>query len=132
MDNKPKIQSLTPKEALSLCEKGAIMLDIRDEYLHAYKYFDVAKNINVPFEELEEKLSDLSKEDTYIIADSTGINCRDASVIMLRKGFSKIFILGGGFVEWEKGGMPFIHNINERLSGECACMLKQRQKGKKN
>ncbi len=131
METKPQIQSITPKEAFSLCDKGATILDIRDEYLHAYKYFDVAKNINLPYDELEENLHKLSKEEIYILADSTGINCRQASIILLEKGFSKLYILGGGFVEWEKDGLPFIHNINERLSGECACMLKQRQKGKK-
>jgi rhodanese-related sulfurtransferase len=131
METKPQIVSLTPKEALAYCKKGAIILDIRDEYLQAYKYFSTVKSVNISFEDLEEKLSSLSKSETYIVADSTGIKNRDACIMMLEKGFTNVFNLAGGFVEWERDGLPFTHDINERLSGECACMLKQRQKGRK-
>ncbi len=127
-NNKQKVNSKTPKEALKLFDKGAMLVDIRADYLTAYKYIKVEKQVNIPFESLADKADSLSKKDTIIIADSTGILSKKACQTLLQKGFTNIYNLAGGIVEWERDGLPLFEDISERLTGACPCQLKPRDK----
>jgi len=115
-------------EAIELCKKGAIIVDVREEYMIGFKMFDVEETIFCPKCILEEKYSELPKDKALIFADATGIHSKEAVLFLLEKGFANIANLAGGLVEWERDGVPIKIDYSERLSGSCACQLKRRDK----
>ena len=121
-----EVKSLTPKEALEYCNNGATIVDIREDYLTAYKYFDVKSIVNIPFEDLDKEIDELKELKTLIIADSAGIISKKACAELKSKGFTEVYNLSGGLIEWERDGLPITEDVNERLTGACACQLKPR------
>lgn len=122
-----EIKSLTSKNAYELSKKGYILIDVREDYLNAFKFFDVDKYIKIPLSELSEKIIELNLNENYIIADSAGLRSMEAAKLLIYKGFKNIYNLAGGIIQWERSGFPIIEDKNYRLSGSCACQLKPRE-----
>jgi rhodanese-related sulfurtransferase len=118
-------------EAFELCKKGAILVDVREEYLLGYKMFDVDQIIYCPYSIITKKYSELPKDKTLIFADATGIHSKEAVQFLIEKGYENIANLAGGLVEWERDGVPIKTDVTEMLSGSCTCQLRKRNKNKK-
>jgi rhodanese-related sulfurtransferase len=121
-----RVHNLTSKEAYALCQEGALLLDIREEYMNLYKRFGVKNEIQIPKSHLEQELNKLPKDKTIVVADASGIFSKDACLLLIANGFEKVENLAAGIIEWERDGMPLIFNNKEKLSGSCMCQLKPR------
>jgi len=120
------VQNFTAAQALQMCLAGAVMIDVREDYLNSYKKFGVPVFFEIPLPILEQHIADFNHEDIYIFADSAGIRSKEAVLIMQNAGFSNIYNLAGGLVDWERQNLPLVTDITEMLSGSCACQLKYR------
>ena len=126
------ILNVTPREAFDLCSRGAIIVDVREEYLNNFKNFNVPEIVFFPISSLVHKLSELPQDKYLIFADTVGLRSKEAVVLLKDKGFIKIANMAGGIVDWEREGLPLKTNIEERLSGSCMCQLKPRESKKRN
>ena len=125
------IYNVSPSEAFELCGKGAVIVDIREEYLNNFKKFDVTEILLLPLSELIQNLSDLPLDKHLIFADTVGLKSKEAVLLLKDKGYNKIANMAGGIVDWERDGLPLKTNVEERLSGSCMCQLRSRdRKGK--
>jgi len=123
------IYNLSPLQAYALCMEGAIILDIREDYLNRFKIFDVPGLIFCPKKEILNQLENLPTDKPLIIADASGIHSPEAVKTLLKQGFTGLCAnLSGGLVDWEHSGLPVVINYDERLSGQCVCQLKPREK----
>lgn len=119
---------VSPKETYELCKHGAIIVDVREEYMNRFKMIDVDEIIFCPYSILENNYQDFPKDKALIFADATGIHSKEAVLFLKDKGFENIANMAGGLVEWERDGLPLKMDKSERLSGSCACMLRKREK----
>jgi rhodanese-related sulfurtransferase len=124
------IFNVSPREAFELCGKGAVIVDVREEYLNNFKKFDVPEILFFPLSELVKQISGLPKDMYLIFADSVGLRSKEAVVLLKDKGYIKIANMAGGIVDWERDGLPLKINVEERLSGSCMCQLKPRERQK--
>ena len=124
------VLSLTPREAMDLIRKGAVLVDLRELDFYEFKSFDLPKVIHLPLSVFDEKFSELPKDSCLILADTSGIISREKVKFLLQHDYKEIAGLAGGFVEWERDGMPVQTNINRRLTGACPCQLKPRERKK--
>ena len=125
------ILNVSPNEAFELSRRGAIIVDVREEYLNNFKKFDVPEMLFLPLSKLEHEYSKLPAYKNLIFADTVGLRSKEAVVFLKGKGYDKIANMAGGIVDWERDGLPLKTNIEERLSGSCMCQLKPRE-GKKD
>jgi rhodanese-related sulfurtransferase len=124
------ILNVSPGEAFELCGKGAVIVDVREEYLNNFKNFDVPETLFLPLSKLLMRFSELPLEKHLIFADTVGLRSKEAVVFLKDKGYTKIANMAGGIVDWERDKLPLKTNIAERLSGSCMCQLKPRDTGK--
>lgn len=123
------IYNLSSMQAHKLCLAGAIIVDVREEYLNRFKIFDVPGLIFCPKKKLLELIANLPTDKPLIVADASGIHSLEAVKTLLQNGFKgNVANLSGGLVDWEHSGLPVVIDYNERLSGQCACQLKPREK----
>ncbi|HRS53125.1 MAG TPA: rhodanese-like domain-containing protein [Bacteroidales bacterium] len=121
-----KLLHVSSKEAYELCLKGAILLDVREEYLNSFKKFDVPYIIYIPLSKIKQNDYKLNKESCfYIVADSAGLRSKEAAKLLLSNNFLNIANMAGGLIEWERANLPLIINNNEKLTGSCMCQLKK-------
>jgi hydroxyacylglutathione hydrolase len=121
--------NLIPRDAYDeAINNGAVIIDVREDYLTGYKQFDVPDVFYYPLSTLEQKLNEIRKDVPIIIADSTGLMSHNAMLILMNKGYDNIANLAGGIVEWERDGLPLKTDVMEQLDGSCMCQLKPRNK----
>jgi rhodanese-related sulfurtransferase len=124
------VHNLTPGESFELCEKGAIIVDVREDYLIAFKMFKVEKVLYLPNSHLEELYKEFSTDTPLIFADAVGLRSHEGVVFMNAHEYKNVANMVGGIVDWERDGFPINTDINYRLSGLCMCQLKAREKSK--
>jgi len=124
------VHNLTPRESFELCKKGTIIVDVREDYLRAFKMFKVDQVIYLPLSQLEEHFKELPDDKPLIFADSVGLRSQEGVLFMNSHGYDNVANMAGGIVDWERDGLPIITDINYRLSGSCMCQLKARERNK--
>ena len=128
--NSNGVHNLSSQQAYELCLKGAVIVDVREEYLNRFKIFDVPRIIFCPLKKLVEHIARLPANQQLIFADASGIHSPEAIKLLEKHGFTgSCANLSGGLVDWEHSGLPVLVNYEERLSGQCVCQLKAREKG---
>lgn len=126
------VHKLTPRESFTLCEKEAIIVDVPEDYLSAFKMFKVDKVIYLPFSQLAEHFNDMPGDKPLIFADSVGLRSQEGVSFMNSHRYDNIANMVRGIVDWERDGLPINTDINYRLSGSCMCQLKAREKTRIN
>ena len=121
------VHNLTPRESFTLCENGAIIVDVREDYLSAFKMFKVENVLYLPYSKLELFCKDLPKDKPLIFADAVGLRSREGVLFMNSHGYANVANMAGGIVDWERDGLPINTDIYHRLSGSCMCQLKARE-----
>ena len=121
------ILNISPREAHELVRKGALIVDVREENLRSFKFFDVPGLIYLPKSKLAEEFENLPSDNYLIFADTVGLRSKEAVIFLQENGLKKIANLAGGIVDWERDGLPVTTDINIRLSGSCMCQLKPRE-----
>ncbi len=120
--------TLTPREASHEIDKGALYVDLRQKDFSDHKIPDIPDIFILPLERLEKDWDKLPRDRYLILSDASGLKSRKALDFLKQKGFVKIAQMAGGFVEWERDGLPVREDINERLTGACACQLRPRDR----
>ncbi|MHC1703086.1 MAG: rhodanese-like domain-containing protein [Tenuifilaceae bacterium] len=115
---------LSPKEALQLCNNGAILLDVRPEIMASYKSFKVPEYIFCYHQEIPIYFSNLPKDRPIIVADAVGIRSKEIVQFLIDNGFKLVANLVGGITDWEKDGLPMIIDNSQQLTGSCMCQLR--------
>ena len=96
------ILNLTPRQALDLCRKGALLVDVREEFMSRFKMFDVPEIIYCPYSIFKDTYQNLPDNKAIIFADAAGLHSREAVVFLSEKGLGgRIANMAGGLVEWE-------------------------------
>ena len=123
------VLNLTPRQVYAYCQKGAVLIDVREEFMNRFKMMDVPEVIYCPYSILEETYMNLPSEKPMIFADASGIHSKEAVKFLTDKGFgSRIANMAGGLIEWERDELPLIIDKTEKLSGSCMCQLRPRNK----
>jgi len=122
------IRNVTPRQALDLCNLGAIMLDVRQPYMTDFKVADVPVQLLIPFNQLPDRTGEIEKESYIICIDSVGLKSHDSWLMLTERGFTNVLNVAGGIVEWERDGLPLRIDNSKMLTGSCACQLKSRRK----
>ena len=125
------VLNLTPTESYVLCKKGAIIIDVREEYMNSFKMFKVERLIYLPLSEIEQLYPELPRDKPLIFADAVGLKSREGVLFMNSHGYDNVANMVGGIVDWERDGLPLTTDITNRLSGSCMCQLKPRESKKK-
>jgi len=118
------VTHLAPREALAAIERGALLVDIREELELGMKGFDVPEVAFVANSTLRAAFGQLPRERPLILADSVGLRSREATAFLQRQGYADVASLNGGIVEWEGAGLPT--RTGELWGGQCPCQLKPR------
>lgn len=126
------VLNLTPRESFELCSEGAIIVDVREEYMTSFKLFKVRNIIYMPFSTIDQLYTSLPEDKALIFADAVGLKSRESVIFLMSHGYGNIANMAGGIVDWEREGLPVETDISARLSGSCLCQLKARENQKGN
>jgi len=104
---------LEPEEFLRMKEEeDVVVLDIRSNYEHNLGRFAGAKTLDIDhFREFPKKINEISgfKDKKVITYCTGGVKCEKASAFLLQQGFTQVYQLKGGIINYGKktGGKDF-------------------------
>lgn len=117
-----------PGEVPELLQRGAIVVDIREEIETEIRAFGIEKVLYMPHSEFEEKWSTLPNDKPLILADAVGLWSKKYTIFLKSKGYDDVSSLAGGIADWEKDGLPMKAGKYQPLNGPCPCMITPREK----
>jgi rhodanese-related sulfurtransferase len=117
-----------PVEVPELLKKGALLVDLREDFEIFLKGFSVENILLLPYRKLQEEYESLPIDTPLIFADSVGLWSKEAVLFLKTKGYKQIASLAGGIAEWERDGLPLINDKGQQLNGPCLCMLKPQKR----
>ncbi|MFZ1852947.1 MAG: rhodanese-like domain-containing protein [Nitrosomonas sp.] len=88
--------------------ENALIVDVRDDSEYASGHLPNSKHI--PTERMEERWSELEKykDKPIVVIYRGGVRSTNASSILKKNGFSKIFNLIGGIDAWKRANLPIV------------------------
>lgn len=89
--------TITIEQMINLSKNEFILVDIRSETSYQHGYIPGA--INIPAEQLEEKIESLSKEKKIILYCIRGMISEEKAKILSESGYD-VYHLAGGYGEW--------------------------------
>lgn len=96
---------VSSEQAVSLINKqNALVVDVRAQ--KDFKRVRIANSANIPANEIQNRLGELSKDRTIIVVDNSGNMSAAASKLLRGVGFTKVYVLDSGLVGWMRDKLP--------------------------
>ena len=96
---------VSSEQAVSLINKqNALVVDVRAQ--KDFKRVRIANSVNIPANEIQNRLGELSKDRTIIVVDNSGNMSAAASKLLRGVGFTKVYALDSGLVGWMRDKLP--------------------------
>ncbi len=81
---------LSPQQAFEMQSKGALIIDVREEFEFADKGIDLPQVYNFPLQKLEEQYLQIPKKKPLILVCAIGFSSEKAAKILLKKGLKQL------------------------------------------
>jgi phage shock protein E len=91
-----------------VAELGIITLDVRTPGEFNEGHIDGAQLIDFQSGNFENEISSLDKNQTYAVYCRSGNRSGQAVKVMSEAGFSKLYNLDGGVIDWASAGLPLV------------------------
>ena len=89
-------------------ETGIITLDVRTPSEFNEGHIEGASLIDFQSGNFENEIASLDKNQTYAIYCRSGNRSGEAVKVMTEAGFTKIYNLDGGVIDWARAGLPLV------------------------
>jgi rhodanese-related sulfurtransferase len=93
-----------------ITESGVVTLDVRTPGEFAEGYIEGARLIDFQSGNFENEIATLDKNATYAVYCRSGNRSGQAVKVMKDAGFSNVFNMNGGVIEWANAGLPLVSN----------------------
>jgi rhodanese-related sulfurtransferase len=91
-------------------EPGVVTLDVRTPGEFAEGYIQGARLIDFQSGNFENEIATLDKNATYAVYCRSGNRSGQAVKVMQDAGFTSVFNMNGGVIDWVNAGLPLVGN----------------------
>ena len=93
-----------------VAEAGVITLDVRTPSEFAEGHVEGARLIYFQSGNFEKEIATLDKNATYAVYCRSGNRSGQAVKVMQDAGFTNVFNMNGGVIDWANAGLPLVNN----------------------
>ena len=93
-----------------IAEAGVVTLDVRTPNEFAEGYIEGARLIDFQSGNFENEIATLDKNATYAVYCRSGNRSGQAVKVMQDAGFTNVFNMNGGVIDWANAGLPLVGN----------------------
>ena len=100
----PDVPAVTPEEATSMVEDGALLVDIREQ--NEWDEARIPGAVLKPMSIINDWWQDLPRDQAVILQCRTGSRSAQAThALVTQAGFDNVFNLTGGIIAWKQQGL---------------------------
>lgn len=93
-----------------VAEAGVITLDVRTPGEFSEGHIEGALLVDFQSGNFENEIASLDKNQTYAVYCRSGNRSGQAVKVMSEAGFTKLYNLDGGVIDWANSGLPLVNN----------------------
>ena len=93
-----------------ITKPGVVTLDVRTPAEFAEGYIEGARLIDFQSGNFENEIAALDKNATYAVYCRSGNRSGQAVKVMQDAGFTNVFNMNGGVIDWTNAGLPLVSN----------------------
>lgn len=98
----PQLDSATAVQFIN--KQNALVLDVRAPKDFAKGH--IARAVNMPADQIQNRLGEISKDRPIIVVDQTGVLSKGVARLLRGVGFPQVFVLESGLLGWQRDKMP--------------------------
>ncbi len=119
------IKEVCPTSTQELIQRGYLLLDIRENNEIAKLSFDVPRIIHIPMSEIEDRISELPKNEKVIVVCTTGERSKRVVGFLQYHGYNNFINMKKGLEKWVQKGFPTngdtLHISSNTFCGDSHC-----------
>lgn len=115
-------KQICPTTTMGKINNGALIVDVRKADEVAKVIFDVPNYINIPIDELEDRLSELPKDKEIVMVCLSGERSLKTTYFLMNNGYQNVFNMDGGIIKWASKNFPTKGDVASLLAmSSCDC-----------
>ncbi len=115
-------KQICPTTTLGKMKEGALMVDVRNKSEVEEVTFDVQNYMNIPLNELEDRINEIPKDKEIIMVCLSGGRSLKTTYFLMNAGYENVFNMRDGIIKWAAKGFPTKGNIQSLLNDDsCDC-----------
>lgn len=100
------IKEITPSNAYAMIAQGALLVDVRESGEAEAKSFDLPGMMLIPLSDFGKRYQEIPQNHNVILACRSGNRSLMAASFLVEKGYSQVFNLQDGIMNWERAELP--------------------------
>lgn len=103
------VSEVSPKSSMKYLNKSSnevIFVDLRSKEDYEISHIPGALHIDYFSPNYEVELLNIPKDKIIVLYCKHGLRSKNAAKLLKTRGFRRAYSLKGGFIEWEKSGLP--------------------------
>jgi len=115
-------KEICPTTTKGKVNEGALLVDVRNQAEVAEVSFDVPNYLNIPLNELENRINEIPKDKEIVMVCKTGEKSLRTTYFLMNAGYENVYNMRDGIVKWATKGFPTKGNVEVLLNADnCDC-----------
>ncbi|HHB78854.1 MAG TPA: rhodanese-like domain-containing protein [Saprospiraceae bacterium] len=99
-------KEICPTTTMGKIKEGALIVDVRSPKEVKTVTFDVPNYVNIPLDQLEERIHEIPKDKDVVFVDKTGTKSLKATYFLMNAGYENVYNMKDGLVKWVAKKFP--------------------------
>jgi len=116
------VKEICPTTTMQKAKEGAFLVDVRTKFEVEKASFDVPNYINIPLDELENRLSEIPKDKEIVMVCRVGDRSLRTTYFLMNAGYKNVYNMSGGIIKWVNKNFPTKGDVEGLLNSvNCDC-----------
>ncbi len=99
-------KEICPTTTMGKVKEGALMVDVRREEEVASVTYDVPNYMNIPLDQLEDRINEIPKGQEIVMVCRSGGRSLKATYFLMNAGYENVSNMDGGIIKWVSKKFP--------------------------
>jgi len=115
-------KQICPTTTLGKVYEGALMVDVRNKSEVDEVTFDVENYINIPLNELEDRIGEIPRDKEIVMVCRSGERSLKTTYFLMNAGYENVYNMRDGIEKWVAKGFPAKGDVAALLNADsCDC-----------
>ena len=101
-----RAKEICPTTTMGKVKEGALIVDVRNPSEVTEVTFDVPNYINIPLNELEDRIGEIPKNQDIVMVCRSGARSLKATYFLMNAGYKNVANMSGGILKWIEKKFP--------------------------